>query len=810
MARNPDGYVNATISRGEMEVGLGENKFQRTSANDGPQRYALGIATVSRVDYEKLEVNLVIETGEKFQNISIPLTFPGAGSRHFLGALPMPGDACVIGWGMGESGRTRQPYILSWIIPGVTAGYDWWPKQPYQGDEFGMTPKDRHYLEGVANRIRHKLRHMEPGGVYASSAQGSDLILDESVTLMNRRGNEVRLRDHDQAFLVRSLQQFHAGAGFRVYGGMVQRDANLLPTQMFSDGRFWDQPQQIDAEGNALPGSELGPSPYAPGSLTPERVFQRDSDAGSLSGLVFPVDVDPYDFLQRGLFIDKAGNLDATGENTAVYGGKPMYRVSSDPGKNGVVDTSSPTFTEYRIEVAHTSDGTLPVTEQTDGFDADRLPSTTTPDDEELESGLGFPISETQAEAVAFIEFVLGTVVGNDPFTSEGSALYGLPLAPVVFDGSVRSPKMVSGLGLAVDDHAATLFRLNPPVTTGSRPTFWSTTKSGRFLASIAGPPSEFSAELSLGSGLRMGAGSRDGESFVADFEGATVIRSRLGRNLDNLGVLITSDSGAVKVFAGGTTQEGGPAFRTAPSGGGESDQPALTLESATSTLLKATRKIRVSANTVSFENMQVGSFTAATSLDFQSGDGISHSSNTYVQSTTGKATFNYGGPKDQNPANGALRETQFTSSNPVPGFTVDKYRVAVGSRDEVFTAGNHNTTVVVGNQTYSSAGGQVTLASGGLGGLAPTNVTLSPGSLTGRSPTVSWAATGGAMSLSATALVSVSSGVALTMTAPKVSFLGPHLPPGAVLTDGCINPLTGTPFAVSGVLGVPTITVGV
>lgn len=810
MPGNPDGYVNATVSRGEMEVGLGENKFARTSANDGPQRYAIGIATISRVDYEKLEVNLVIETGEKFQSVAIPLTFPGAGSRHFLGALPMPGDACVIGWGMGESGGTRQPYILSWIIPGVTAGYDWWPKQPYQNDEFGMTAKDRHYLEGVANRIRHKLRHMEPGGVYASSAQGSDLILDESATLMNRRGNEVRLRDHDQAIIVRSLQQFHAGAGFRVYGGMVQRDANLLPTQMFSSGQFWDQPQQVDAEGNPLPSNQIGESPYPPDQLTPEAVFQRDTSGETLSGLVFPVDVDPYDFLQRGLFIDKAGNIDATGENTAVYGGKPMFRVSTDPGKNGFVNTASPTFTEYRIEVAHTSDGTLPVTEQTDGFDADRLPPTTTPDDEEMESGQGFPITENQAEAAPFLEFVMGTVVGNDPFTSEGSALYGIPLAPVIFEGGIRAPKMVSGLGAPVDDHAATLFRLNPPVSTGARPSFWSMTKSGRLLASIAGPPADFSAEVSLGSGLKIGAGSRNGESLVTDFEGATVIRSRLGRNLDNMGVLITSDSGAVKLFAGGSTQEAGPAVRTAPSGGGESDQPALTLESATSTLLKATRSIRVSANKVSFENIQTAAFQASTSLDFQSGDGISHSSNTYVQSTTGKSTFNYGGPKDQNPANGALRETQFTSSNPVPGFTVDKYRVAVGSRDEVFTAGNHNTTVVVGNQTYSSAGGQVTLASGGLGGLAPTNVTLSPGSLTGRSPTVSWSATGGAMSLSATALVSITSGVALSMTAPKVSFLGPHAPPGAVLTDGCINPLTGTPFVASGVLGVPTITVGV
>lgn len=803
---NPDGYVNASVSRGEMEVGLGGNKFDKTSANEGPQRYALGIATVSRVDHEKLEVNLVIESGEKFQNVAIPLTFPGAGSRHFLGSIPMPGDACVIGWGMGESGSTRTPYIVSWIIPGVTAGYDWWPKQPYETDEFGMLPKDRQYLEGVANRIRHKLRHMEPGGVYASSAQGSDLILDESATLMNRRGNEVRLRDHDQAIIVRSLQQFHAGAGFRVYGGMVQRDAKLLPTQMFSDGTYWDQPQQVDAEGNPLSSTSLGDSPYSPSKLTPEMVFQRDEDGEPLADLIFPTNVDPYDFLQRGLFIDKAGNIDSTQPNSAVYGGKPMFRVSSDAGTNGVTNTASPTFTEYRIEIAHTSDGTLPVTEQTDGFDADRLPPTTTPDDEELETGEGFPITESQAEAAPFIESVMGTVVGNDPFTSEGAALYGLPLKPSIFDGETRSPKMVSGVGVPVDAHAATMFRLNPPVSTGSRPTFWSTTKSGRFMASIAGPPSEFSAEMSLGSGMKMGAGSRNGESLVADFEGATVIRSRLGRNLDNIGILISSDSGAVKLFAGGATQEGGAAARET----GQTDPPALILESATSTLIKASQKLRLSATEVSFENIQAMSFNGSTSLDFQSGDGISHSSNTYVQSSTGKSTFNYSGPKGQNPSNGALRETQFTSAVPVPVATVDKYNIAVGSRVERITSGNHSTTVVVGNQTYSSAGGLLTLAAGGIGAAAPSNITMSAGNITGRAPVVSWTATGGAMSLSATALASISSGVAISLTAPKVSVVGPHLPPGAVLTDGCLNPVTGTPFVASGVLGVPTFTVGV
>lgn len=801
MPKNPDQAIGQHVPTSQMEGDLRPSRYKQTSAMDGPQFYALSRATVVRVDYEKFEVSLRTKAGEEIQRVPIPISFPGAGYRHFLGAMPEPGDVCNIGWGMQESGSTRVPVILSWIVPGVMAGHDWLPEQPYAPDESGTPPKLQHQMEGVLDRLRHKLRHLEPGHILASSSQGSDLVLNESVLLTNRRGNEIHLRDQDQAIVFRSLQQFHAGAGFRVYSGMVQRDATFLPTQMFSDGIYWDSPRQVDGEGNVLPEGSLGSDPTPHSQLTPGDAFTSTDD------LTFGSGVNPSLFLQRGLFISDGGYARGNIGSDAIYGGKHYYRVSSS-NTNGAVDPSADTFTEYRIEVAHTSDGILPVTEQTDGFDADRLPNASTLSTDPLAGSINAP----------FIEWVLGTVVGNDPFTSKGLQTYGLPLRPVIFDGAERAPAMTSGLGTAVASHAAVMLQVRPPVGAGTSPSFWTFTKDGRMFTSLQGPGDTWSAETSYGSGLRIGAGTEPGgQSVAVEADGAVLIQAGRGRNADNLGILLASEGGAVKIYAGGTLQEGGTAARAAPAGEGEGALPALVLESATNTLIRATNKITVSAAKLDMVNIGGITLGASTGLDFQSGGGISASSDTYTQSSTGKSTFNFSGPKGGLITNGALREVSFTGS-PATGFvggTADKYEMIYGDRKETIAIGNHLTEVLVGTQSYKVGTGVLTLAAGAAPSPAqgaPTSLALSPGTMTGRSPVVAFTATGGTASLTASTIVSLT-GATMTLTAPRISFPGVHLPvggiPGSLLTDGVLDPLTGKPFSLGGVLGVPTITVG-
>lgn len=788
------------VSDGQIRADLRADPAAETSANKSGDGL-LTICTVVRVDYEKMEVNLRTQQGETLLRVAGPLTFPGAGNRHFFGAMPEAGDVCVVGWSPQESGHTRRPFILTWLVPGTTAGYDWLPTQPYAPDEFGNSPKTNLQLDGTVPRARHKLRNLGPGNVVAASSQGADLVLDESVRISNRRGNELRLRDQDQAFVVRSLQQFHAGAGFRVYSGMVQRDARHLPAQMFSDGIDWAAGRQVDAEQNAVPADGLAASPYPAGLLTPARVFQRDADGNPLTGQAFSSDVDPYDFLQRGLYITSEGYARGNPAPDAVYGGKTIYRVSTE-GTNAVTDTSVGTLTEFRIEVAHVSDGTLPVTEQTDGFDADRLPSGNPQDADPNGASLNAP----------FVEMVYGSVVGNNPFTDKGRELYGLPLRAVVFDGEVRSPGVVSGVGSPIESHAASLFSVRPPLTPNAAPTFWTVSKSGQVQASIAGPGTTWSAEAALLSGIRIGSGAHpSGRSIQAELDGALVVRSKRGGSADNLGIDLSSELGAVRLFAGGSTSVGGIAAQNAPSGEGAGGLPGLILESATNVLIKASKTVTISGTRLDLTNIQELNLNANSGLNFQSGAGISHSSATYTQAVMGKAEYVFSGPKGGNPANGPVRDIKIVA-NPATGFLggpADQYLLLYGDRLENLTAGNHFTNVAVGNQFYNVGTGNFVATAVG------NSLTLSPAgaamvAATGTALVASSGATtitaGAAVTIQAASVAVIAGAVAFTSPAGLHSV--PPQIPGAILTDGCLNPLTGLPFSAGGTLGIQTLRV--
>lgn len=766
-------------------TGIKPSPLGKMSANEGPQMYAMGVATVIQVDYEKHELTLRSENGEPFSH-TVPMTYPSAGGRHFLGALPLPGDVALIGYGAAESGKTRQPFVVGWF-PTVTAGHDWWVTQPFSPDEFNLTPKDAVTFEGIANRVRHKMRHMLPGNIVASSSQGADLVLDEGVLLANRRGNEVRLRDQDQAFVVRSLQQFHAGAGFRSYHGIVQRDATLLPTSMFSDGTDWDAPTQLEADGTPLQNSALGADDVAVRRLTPHSVFQRSSDGKRTA--TFPVgesgttrnpfagNLDPYVFLQKGLFIDTNGSrLSQVGDG--VYGGKVMYRVTAD-GSNAVTDSMADALTEYRIEVAHTSDGTLPVTEQTDGFDAERLPDTQP----------RLPSALNQSPSAPFIEFVMGSVVGNDPFSMGGRALYGLPLKTTVFSDSVASPSIESGAGHDIGEHAAVLLRVTNPADPSSAPTFWSVTKDGRAKLSVVGPGTDFSAEASFAAGLHVVAGrSPNGESLRFDGAGKIKLRAEKG-DLQGRGVEITS--GATVLIRGG-----GVAGTPIPSG--TMSEPGLTLQSDTDALIKAAGAVIFSAKSINFQDTSVLGFSAAAAMSLRAGDSMSQVSKTRDVTSMGKSTETFSGPKDGLPTNGAVREISITA-NPATGFvggTSDKYSNLYGDREETLTAGSHTTTVLIGDATYrvglgtwsGSAGTNSLLADPSIG----VQITASVGSAT-------FIAAAGAAEITGSTSASVSSVGPTTIRGTTVTLTAVGKSTGGIVCGSDIDPVSGKPLALLG-----------
>jgi len=66
--------------------------------------------------------------------------------------------------------------------------------------------------------------------------------------------------------------------------------------------------------------------------------------------------------------------------------------------------------------------------------------------------------------------------------------------------------------------------------------------------------------------------------------------------------------------------------------------------------------------------------------------------------------------------------------------------------------------------------------------------------------------ATAGSATLSGTASVDVSSAGAVNLTAPYINMTVVTPNAGWVLTDGCIDALTGAPFFVGGTFGVPQV----
>ena len=772
------------------------NWIEDNNPSRSTSRFALGIARVTQVDYSLHTVTLLVLIGRSdfYLRAPIPISYPGAGARHFLGAMPTVGSHCVIGY--LPSKPTETPVVLAWNIPNPWLGHDWVPAQEMQPTEFDMNMRKRTELEGVSARERHKLRHMLPGNIVASSAQGADLVLDEGVLLTDRRGDEIYLRDQDSAIIFRSQQQFHATGGVRQYIGMVQRDASFLPVALISDGRRWDGPK-LSTEGVPSAPSQLDPDLVRPeGVLVPHDVFGRmtPGSAFSNSGYDFQPTLDPYLFLKDGLFIAEDGfvvQADLTCPD-AEYNGKTIFRVSKsspDSGgglpSNAVIDADpdGQALVEHRIEVDHSWDGRLPVTEQTDGFDADRLPSGS-------ENG-----SALTAGDRPMIEWVLGSVVGNDPFSETGRALYGRPLRPNVFDddGSSR-PTLESGIGVNISEHCATLFRLDPPAESTFQPTFTSFTKDGRFKAYISGPPNKNSVEVVAAGGIKVQAGGAIDLTTGSPLK----ITAPSGDDQDNFGFCFTSPTGAICLTAGAASTRGSFSARTAPSGGEENILPGIIIEAPTSSVnITASRNVKIAGGSqIRLENTQEVLITPQNQLTLTS-DKFSKQCTTIDKTVLAKETVLYSGPKNFNPANTPLRSTTF-GANPLTGHIggdTDVYKMIFGDRKETFLVGNHTTQVIVGNLTYQTGVGTAKFAAGvnsvTVNTASGVSTTVAVGTLSMTSVTTA--------RMSGVAGVTVSSAGGVARLSGTTTILGGSGGIGGILNASDLDPLTNLPYSFFG-----------
>lgn len=784
------------ITASQMRQDLrGKQTLRKKRAGGSGDEFPLRVAKITRVDAKKMTCSLFCLTGNEDSYDDVAITFPGAGGRSFLGVMPEVQDLCVVGFSPAESGSTRVPYIVGWLVASAAAGYDWVVSSTLPEENLNLTPALKEALSGSYGRRRIKLRQMEQGNLVGSSSQGSDLILNESVLLANRRGNEILLRDQDQALVTRTLQTFHAGAGVRVYSGMVQRDAGFLPTQVFGDGYSWDGNKQVDAEGNPISSSNFEFDPDRVQTYTPNSVFEKeDLEMGFAN---------PSAFMMRGLFIDENGKMyDNLNASDAIYGGKPIYRVSVD-GDNGVLAPGQRVFSEYRIEVSHTSDGTLPVTEQTDGVDIDRL-LLTAPTASSDGGGDINPLNRSPNESMASL--VLGTAVGNDPYWDRDS--YGIPLVPQIYDqNGIFSPSIRGALpGENPSQHAAFLVRVRNPYDPKAPEAFLSITKGGTLRSYFPGTGSSTHQEFyQTGKSSLLGA-DKQGLSFGVSASGLISLQNTgRGRPQDNLGVEISSVGGAVSIYGG--------------AGSSTDESIAVQIQSGKGILSAAAEENKITGQQISLTDADVIDLTANTLLGLSSGDTLQAAAKSWALNITGNANETFGGPKNGLPTNGPLRTTKFvgTPLTGAIGGIVDDYSIRFGNRNEEILVGGHYTSVLAGMYSISVAdplginipGSGISLDYG-IPGIT-NSLSLNPlgAKLESSIGTTRVQAKIGGVLISAGGIASISSPVTASIQSPFVRVtVGALLRGGGVLTDGCLDPLSGKPFLLAGGLGIPNFRV--
>lgn len=688
----------------------------------------------------------------------VRLLMPSIGNRHFLGAIPEIGDQCIVGWFIAESkggANTKTPAIIAWWPRSPFLGHDWLTTQAFESGEGLDTNKKRQLINNYHQRTRHTMRHYEAGNVAASSSQGSDLVLNESVLLSNRRSNEIALRDQDQAIVMRSLQQFHAMSGARVYAGMVQRDARNLPKEMFSDGIKWDSGIQLDPTGKPFyPLDETYEQNVTAGKLTPHPIFDRGEDSvlekGNPTGSTtftgkIDSQLDPYRFLYNAGLVDEEYFSNAN-DDAITYGGKSIFRVSKHDGNAVEVGSA---FTEYRIELNHTTDGILPVTEQTDGFDSDRLPK-----------------NKNKAENMPFIEWVLGTPTGNNPFTEEGESLYGVPLVPLISGNSGKIEGAESKTKFA--DHSAVLLRVTPTVP-GLKDSFSIFTKGGKYRGYLSNPD-EDSIQVATEGGFSIS--SNQGVVNTSSLD----LRSELGT---------TVNARTVRIEGTGS-KEGNEVA-------GAGRDVSVEVIGSKRVYLQSGTSISLKAPLVDLSQAGEVRLNSSNQITLSTGTALNMSSENIKQTAVGSMDVSVSGPPSGNALHGAVRKVKIIAT-PVSGHVggaSDSYTNAYGGKEEVFLGPSTNTrTLTTGTETKTIGVGSDSVVVGG------SSQVVDPTGFKFSSPAGAVVTSAGLKVSISSSTVSIRGVASIKLQSASITLSSPGIATGPIVCGSDIHPILGVPYS--------------
>jgi len=416
-------------------------------------RSLLWVGRVLHVDVETMVCSIQLETGTGVR-FDVPLTAPGGGGpRSWSGTIPERGSKCIVQWRRYGAG-TFAPYITEWMTVGTYTARDFAPfsvVDPADAEEVRrVAPElfdDPHLGLGVT---RLKLRKAYSGDYLSQASDGGEVLLDRNAHMANRAGNEFELRDSDQTSVLQTVNELVNNAAGTYRRGLIRRSAyNLLPDLAISG---------------------FNPSSDSFDQFTAGKLTASDDGVTTLVTKVEPGSSAYNKLLEFGLINPDGTPVDAVGSDPGdpVYpfvvlpdGQRVSYVVSGEHDQS-FADTDQ-CYVEDRADLRHTSDGVMAVTEDGDGVQIDQVP----------------PI---------FIEDVKGTVVGNDPYTEPGRALYKRVLKMRLFDDPDQQSNAGSPSFLPADTTTsqteadtqalARLFRVQSPTT--SNQYAFGVTKEGR------------------------------------------------------------------------------------------------------------------------------------------------------------------------------------------------------------------------------------------------------------------------------------------------------------------------------------------
>lgn len=687
---------------------LGKDPGSDFSETDNPY-FGVRLAVITRVDHFNMKADLkLLSGGDRFE---VDLTQALAGPRSFLGGVPEVNSMVIVGYRRRAKG-IYDAMILGYVPVGIKSGLRFDPYSSVGPDEVADEDKDEFTkVYGGVTRYRRILGR--PGDVMGMSSAGAEMLLSNDVQFYNRAGDTFELRDYDRTIVQQSIHRVESDSAAYVLSGPVRRGGLDLPLDAFQkDGRTL--------------------------KTEDDRYFGRDE----------LLNIKPAAYADStGKVIDRIN--DTTEFPPTTYStGRRYYYAGSTPAANfedvengGTLST----FTEHRMELRHESNLQQEVLAEIDGFQMERR--------------------------INFIEQVYGTLVGNDPFSTDGIRQYGRVLKPRLFadfddqnrprfqlNEAVRLPGSPDE---AYSKAAGYYFKLQPPRSPKDSAFVVSVNKQGKLYAYIPGstdedyPQKNVSAEIVTEGALKAYFGSAKPDSISLDITCEGGIRAVIGHQKSGQAIDVKYLS-AVKAEYSGNADDDGNAKTESVQGN------STTAISGNDTQI---------VNGAYLKRVSGGYQVAASRVTLNALSGITINAGEMNTLISGKTQLNY-----------ALAVLE----NIVVGGKI--FTVLAGAVTENILAGAFTQNVLAGAVAVNVPGGAYAVTVG-VGAL----------SLTTGSGAVTLSTAAGAMSIGAAAgAIAVTAGLAINMSSPIAIVLNsPQVALGAAVAP--LGVARGTPMQPPG-----------